>query len=100
MDPLILLAIFAVLCLIGIKYGNRTDIPKIKSLPELPGVPFFGSLIMLGKHHARNCAKLAKQYGDVFQVRLGNRVSSPKELVAASDADDDSESYMQTPLSL
>jgi phenylacetate 2-hydroxylase len=100
MESLILLAVFVVLCLIGFRYGNRTDIPKIKSLPELPGVPFFGSLIMLGKHHARNCAKLAKQYGDVFQVRLGNRVSSPEEFVAASHVDKDSESYMQTLLSL
>lgn len=57
-----------------VKWANRTDIPKIKGLPELPGVPIFGSLIMLGKHHARNCAALAKQFGDVFQVRLGNRV--------------------------
>jgi phenylacetate 2-hydroxylase len=53
---------------------SRTDIPKIENLPELPGVPIFGSLFLLGKHHARNCAKLAKTYGDVFQVRLGNRV--------------------------
>lgn len=26
------------------KLLNRTDIPKIKGLPELPGVPIFGSL--------------------------------------------------------
>ncbi|KAL2785360.1 cytochrome P450 [Aspergillus keveii] len=53
--------------------SNRTDIPKIRNLPELPGIPVFGSLFLLGKHHARNCARLAKTYGDVFQVRLGNR---------------------------
>lgn len=61
--------------LVLIKLANKTDIPKIKGLSELPGVPVFGSLFLLGKHHARNCAKLAKSYGDVFQVRLGNRVS-------------------------
>jgi phenylacetate 2-hydroxylase len=55
-------------------YFSRTDIPKVKGLPELPGVPVFGSLILLGKHHARNCAKLVKKYGPVFQVRLGSRV--------------------------
>ena len=55
---------------------NRTDIPKIKDLPELPGVPVFGSLFLLGRYHARNCAKLAQQYGPVFQVRLGSRVRS------------------------
>lgn len=58
-----------------VKWANRTDIPKVKGLPELPGVPLFGNLLLLGKNHARNCARLAKQYGDVFQVRLGNRVS-------------------------
>ena len=57
------------------KLLNHTDIPKIKGLPELPGIPMFGSLFLLGKHHARNCAELAKKYGPVFQVRLGNRVS-------------------------
>ncbi|KAJ9641275.1 hypothetical protein H2204_002953 [Knufia peltigerae] len=56
-----------------IRWVNKTDIPKIENLPELPGVPMFGSLFLLGKHHARNCARLAKEYGDVFQVRLGNR---------------------------
>ncbi|KAE8386177.1 cytochrome P450 [Aspergillus alliaceus] len=55
------------------KLANQTDIPKIKHLPELPGVPVFGSLLHLGKHHARNCARYAKTYGDVFQARLGNR---------------------------
>lgn len=54
--------------------ASKTDIPKIKGLPELPGVPIFGSLFLLGKHHARNCAKLREKYGDVFQVKLGNRV--------------------------
>lgn len=53
---------------------NSTDIPKIKGLPELPGVPMFGSLFLLGKHHARNCTRLAKRFGPVFQARLGNRV--------------------------
>ena len=56
------------------KLLTRTDIAKIKGLPELPGVPVFGSLLLLGKHHARNCAELAKKYGPVFQVRLGSRV--------------------------
>lgn len=55
------------------KFLSRTDIPKIKNLPELPGIPIFGSLFLLGKYHARNCAKLADKYGPVFQVRLGNR---------------------------
>lgn len=71
--PIALLVVASVIGLL-LHLGSRTDIPKIKNLPELPGVPVFGSLFLLGKHHARNCARLAKQYGDVFQVRLGNRV--------------------------
>lgn len=76
METYIFLAIVAAAITILMKLGNKTDIPKVKGLPELPGVPFFGSLLLLGKHHARNCAKLVQTYGDVFQVRLGNRVSS------------------------
>lgn len=53
---------------------SRTDIPKIEGLLELPSVPIFGSLIFLGKHHAKTCAKLVEKYGEVFQVKLGNRV--------------------------
>ncbi|KAL2193389.1 hypothetical protein P885DRAFT_72198 [Corynascus similis CBS 632.67] len=31
---------------------NRTDIPKIKNLPKVPGFPIFGNLIELGTDHA------------------------------------------------
>ncbi|KAI0968308.1 putative cytochrome P450 phenylacetate 2-hydroxylase [Xylaria arbuscula] len=65
--------VLASILAIAIKLANRTDIPKIKNLPELPGIPVFGSLFLLGRHHARNCANLAQKYGEVFQVRLGNR---------------------------
>lgn len=47
--------------------------PKIKNLPEVPGVPIFGNLLQLGEHHAKVAAKWAKKFGPVFQVRLGNR---------------------------
>ena len=70
----VVLFVFLGVLSLAVKYLNRTDIPKIKGLPELPGVPMFGSLFLLGKHHARNCRELAKKYGPVFQVRLGNRV--------------------------
>ncbi|KAL1953678.1 hypothetical protein VTO42DRAFT_2389 [Malbranchea cinnamomea] len=56
-----------------IKYLNKTDIPKIKNLPEIPGIPLFGNLIQLGEEHAKKAAEWAKTYGDVFQVRLGNK---------------------------
>ena len=57
-----------------IRYLNRTDIPKVKDLPEIPGVPIFGNLLQLGSHHAKVAHKWVKQYGPVFQVRMGNRV--------------------------
>lgn len=57
-----------------IKLLDTTDVPKIKNLPSIPGVPIFGNLIQLGEEHAKNAAKWANRYGPVFQVRLGNRV--------------------------
>lgn len=60
--------------LLLIKYLNKTDIPKIKNLPEIPGLPIFGSLIQLGEEHAKKAGEWVKKYGDVFQVRLGNKV--------------------------
>lgn len=51
-----------------------TDTPKIKGLPEIPGLPLFGSLLELGTNHAKVAQGWAKKYGPVFQVRLGNRV--------------------------
>lgn len=56
-----------------VKYFNRTDTPKIKNLPEVPGYPLVGSLLQFGEHHAKVAARLAKKYGPVFQVRLGNK---------------------------
>ncbi|EYE93020.1 cytochrome P450 [Aspergillus ruber CBS 135680] len=56
-----------------IRYLNRTDIPKIKNLPEIPGIPLFGNLLQLGDQHATVAGKWAKKYGPVFQVRMGNK---------------------------
>lgn len=58
-----------------IKVSGRTNTPKIKNLPEIPGVPIFGNLLQLGNEHARRAREWVKEYGPVFQVRLGNRVS-------------------------
>lgn len=68
-------AVLSVVYLI-IKYVNRTDIPKIKGLPEIPGVPLFGNLIQLGTEHAKVAQGWIEKYGPVFQVRLGNKASS------------------------
>jgi phenylacetate 2-hydroxylase len=59
-----------------IKILNATDVPKIKGLPEIPGVPIFGNLLQLGVDHARVTGRWASKYGPVFQTRLGNRVKA------------------------
>lgn len=59
-----------------IRLLNRTDVPKIKGIPEIPGWPIFGSLIELGENHAKVAREWSKKYGPVFQVRMGNRVCS------------------------
>ncbi|PLB35311.1 cytochrome P450 [Aspergillus candidus] len=56
-----------------IRYFNRTDVPKIKGLPEIPGVPIFGNLLQLGDQHATVAGAWAKKFGPVFQVRMGNK---------------------------
>ena len=56
-----------------VKIMDRTDIPRIKKLPEIPGWPVFGNLAQLGDNHAKVAADWAKKYGPVFQVRMGNR---------------------------
>jgi phenylacetate 2-hydroxylase len=71
---LLVLVLAALVILAAIKYLNHTDIPKIKNLAEVPGVPLFGNLLQLGSSHADACRKLATKYGPIFQVRLGNRV--------------------------
>ncbi|KAG5930440.1 hypothetical protein E4U42_001363 [Claviceps africana] len=56
-----------------VRFLNATENPKIKGIPEIPGVPIFGNLIELGTNHARVAQRWAKKYGPVFQARLGNR---------------------------
>lgn len=63
-----------------IRYLNRTDVPKIKGLPEIPGVPMFGNLLQLGNQHAVVAGKWAKKFGPVFQVRMGNRVGRAEHI--------------------
>lgn len=75
MELTLLQASFALLAvtLFTIQFLSRTDVPKIKNLPEIPGLPIFGSLLELGNHHALTATKWAKQYGPVFQAKLGNK---------------------------
>ncbi|KAG9529540.1 putative cytochrome P450, partial [Aureobasidium melanogenum] len=69
----VVLGVAALVIFFVVRYLNSSDIPKIKNLPEIPGVPLFGNLLQLGTNHALVAQKWAKQYGSVFQTRLGNR---------------------------
>ncbi|KAK7890544.1 hypothetical protein LTR67_007752 [Exophiala xenobiotica] len=74
LSPTTLSFLFLTLGYFLIRFFNSTDQPKIKGLPEVPGVPLFGNLLQLGEDHARVTAAWAKKYGwPVFQTRLGNR---------------------------
>lgn len=72
----VVLGVAALVIFFVVRYLNSSDIPKIKGLPEIPGVPLFGNLLQLGTSHALVAQKWAKQYGPVFQTRLGNKVST------------------------
>ncbi|KAL7782664.1 cytochrome P450 [Trichoderma ceciliae] len=56
-----------------LKCLSTTDTPKVKGVPEIPGIPIFGNLLQLGVDHARVAKKWASKHGPVFQARLGNR---------------------------
>lgn len=71
----LILGIFLIfLFLLLIFMLDKTDIPFIQNLPAVPSVPIFGSLFQLGSEHPKHLAELSRQYGPVFQIRLGNRV--------------------------
>lgn len=72
-SPVVVIALISFVFFV-VRYINRTDTPKIKNLPEIPGIPLFGNLLQLGSHHAKVAQRWAKEYGPVFQTRLGNRV--------------------------
>jgi len=71
----IALAILAVALVIFVRLLHATDKPKVKNLPEIPGLPILGNLVQLGTDHARVAQKWAAKYGPVFQTRLGNKVN-------------------------
>jgi phenylacetate 2-hydroxylase len=73
MSLILIIGIITVLCAV-VKYAYWTETPKIIGLPEIPGLPFFGSLLELGNCHARKAAEWSRKYGPVFQVRLGSKV--------------------------
>lgn len=74
LSPEVILAVGVVIIYLIVRLLSSTDVPKIKHLPQVPGVPIFGNLIQLGTDHARVAQKWAREYGPVFQTRLGERV--------------------------
>lgn len=61
--------------------SDSTDVPFIKHLPSIPGLPIVGNLVQLGTEQPRRLAELSKKYGPVFQIRLGNKVSPSVHMV-------------------
>lgn len=74
--PVVYIAAVAVVSYLLYSFLYATDVPKIKGIPEIPGLPLFGSLLELGENHAKVAQGWAKKYGPVFQVRMGNKVSN------------------------
>ncbi|KAB5575309.1 cytochrome P450 [Coniochaeta sp. 2T2.1] len=72
LSPQVLVGVGVVVVYLVVRLLSSTDVPKIKHLPQVPGVVIFGNLIQLGTDHARVAQKWARQYGPVFQTRLGN----------------------------
>jgi hypothetical protein len=73
LQPHILPFFLIALIYTAVKILDRTDIPKIKGIPEIPGLPIVGNLYGLGDNQAKKAAEWSKKYGPVFQVRMGNR---------------------------
>lgn len=92
-SPVVLFGLLSTIYFVA-RYLNRTDTPKIKNLPEIPGVPIFGNLLQLGSTHAKVAKGWAKQYGPVFQTRLGNKVGRINLMTELSDLTHVRESYL------
>ena len=73
LSPTVLPFFLVAVIFAAIQIMDRTDIPKIKNLPQIPGYPIFGNLTQLGENHAKVAHDWSKKYGPVFQVRMGNR---------------------------
>ncbi|PFH59211.1 hypothetical protein XA68_12670 [Ophiocordyceps unilateralis] len=74
LPPLLVLVVVAAAVIhLARRFLYATDVPKIKGLPEAPGLPLLGSLVHLGTDHARVTQRWGRRYGPVVQARLGNR---------------------------
>lgn len=79
-DTLIAISVLATLIWL-IHRSTRPRLAPAAGLVTIPGVAIFGNLLQLGWSNCqvRELAGLAKRYGPIFQMRLGNRVSVSEE---------------------
>nr|ADF28536.1 cinnamate 4-hydroxylase [Selaginella moellendorffii] len=76
--------LFGLLALVlGAILASRALGPKLKLPPGPPAVPIFGNWLQVGDDlNHRNLAELAKKYGEIFLLKMGQRnlvvVSSPE----------------------
>ena len=67
--------------------SRSSNATHLNYMVPIPGDPVLGRLRHMGNNHVRNLQDWAKQYGPVFLVRLGKRVSyflSPLVLIGDS----------------
>ena len=60
LQPHILPFFLIALVYTAVKILDRTDIPKIKGLPEIPGLPIVVNLYGLGDNQAKKAAEWSK----------------------------------------
>ncbi|KAM5546705.1 cytochrome P450 84A1 [Rosa sericea] len=66
--PIALLSIIPVLFLLGVLFRSRRRLPYP---PGPKGLPIIGNMLMMDQITHRGLAKLAKQYGGIFHLRMG-----------------------------
>jgi hypothetical protein len=53
--------------------SRRSKTNGLKNLPGPIGLPFVGSLPFIGRKPYETFTKLQKQYGDIYQLKIGQR---------------------------
>jgi cytochrome P450 len=49
---------------------NLRSSTQVKKIPKPPALPFIGNLLFIGNHQYLSFTKMAKQYGDIFQIHI------------------------------
>ena len=68
---LLIILIVVSLALAPVLYEKRRRGLRIPSVPGPTGLPFVGSIFDVKRNAAEQCRKWSRQYGDVFQIQLG-----------------------------